>query len=97
MPDSMTVRLHIYRIRVIGVLTDLPDRLEVVIRDLRSVVKCPWCGFKTTKIHETRRVKVKDLDVSGRRTTLVWLRRRFTCTNCGERHTETHPMISRAR
>jgi hypothetical protein len=24
---------------------------------------------------------------------LVWLRRRFHCANCGERHTETHPTI----
>ena len=80
----MTIRLHLYRIRVIEVLTDLPERLEVAIRDLRSVVRCPWCGFKTTNVHETRRVKVKDLDVSGRRMTLVWLRRRFACTNCGE-------------
>lgn len=89
----MTVRLHLYRIRVVEVLVDLPERLEVVIKDLRSVVRCPFCGFKTTKIHETRPTKVKDLPVSGRKVTLVWLRRRFLCSNCGERHTETHPMI----
>ena len=93
MPDSMTLRLHLYRIRVVEVLTDLPERVEVVIRDLRSVVRCPWCGFKTTKVHETRRVRVKDLPVDGRKKTLVWLRRRFECTSCGEHHTETHPMI----
>jgi hypothetical protein len=45
-------------------LVDLPDRLEVLIKDLRSVVRCPWCGFKTTKVHETRRVKVKDVERS---------------------------------
>lgn len=27
----------------------------------------------------------------GRRVTLVWLRRRFVCHNCGERHLEEHP------
>ncbi|MBK5229524.1 MAG: hypothetical protein JJE05_13590 [Actinobacteria bacterium] len=42
-----------------------PERVEVVIRDLRLVVRCPWCGFKTTKVHETRRVRVKDLPVDG--------------------------------
>lgn len=26
--------------------------------------------------------------------TLIWLRRRFTCGNCSERHTETHPVIA---
>lgn len=93
MPDSMTVRLHLYRIRVTEVLVDLPQRLEVVIKDLRSVVRCPFCGFKTTKIHETRRVKVKDVPLGPQRVTLVWLRRRFECTSCGERHTEPHPAI----
>jgi transposase len=90
-PDSMRVRLHLYRIRVVEVLVDLPERLEVVVRDLRSVVRCPWCGLKTSKIHEMRRTKVKDVPRGRQRVTLIWLRRRFECTNCGERHTETHP------
>ena len=42
-------------------------------------------------MHDTRRRKVRDLEVSGRRTTLVWLRRRFVCDNCGTRHLEDHP------
>lgn len=91
-PDAMTVRLHLYRIRV-KVVADLPERLEVVIKDLCSVVRCPFCGFRTTKVHETKRKKIKDLPVSGRPVTLIRLRRRFTCDNCSERHTETHPMI----
>jgi transposase len=89
----MRVRLHLYRFRVIEVLTDLPERLEVVIRDFRSVVRCPFCGFKTTKVHETRRVKVTDVPRGSQRVTLIWLRRRFECTSCGERHTEAHPAI----
>jgi transposase len=89
----MSVRLHLYRIRVIEVLTDLPERLEVVIRDLRSVVRCPFCGFKTSKVHETWRFKVRDLAHGGRPTTPIWQRRPPECTNCGERHTETHPAI----
>jgi transposase len=92
-PDSMRVRLHLHRIRVVEVLTDLPERLEVVIRDLRSIVCCPFCGFKTSKVHETRRVKVKDVPRGAQRITLIWLRRRIECTSCGERHTETHPAI----
>lgn len=91
--DSMRVRLHLHRIRVVDVVTDLPERLEVVIRDLRSVVRCPWCGFKTAKVHETRRVKIKDVPRGRQRVTLVWLRRRFQCDNCSARHTETHPAI----
>ena len=37
-----------------------------------------------------RRKRVRDLGVSGRRTTLVWRRRRFWCGNCEERHLETY-------
>jgi transposase len=92
-PDSMRVRLHLYRIRVVEVLVDLPERLEVVVRDLRLVVRCPFCGFKTSKVHETRRVKVTDVPRGTQRVTLIWLRRRFHCPTCGERHTETHPAI----
>jgi transposase len=92
-PDSMRVRLHLYRIRVVEVLVDLPERLEVVIRDLRSVVRCPFCGFKTTKVHETRRVKLRDVPRGAQKVTLIWLRRRFQCDNCSERHTETHPAL----
>ena len=93
-PDSMTVRLHLYRIRVVDVLRDLPEHLEVLVRDLRSVVRCPFCGFKTTKVHETRRVRVKDVPRGAQKVTLVWLQRRFQCDNCGERHTEAHPGIT---
>jgi transposase len=90
-PDSMRVRLHLYRIRVVEVVVDVPERLEVVVKDLRSVVRCPWCGFKTSRGHETRRTKVTDVPRGRQRVTLMWLRRRFSCTNCGERHTESHP------
>jgi transposase len=92
-PDSMRVRLHLQRIRVVEVLVDLPERLEVLVRDLRPVVRCPFCAFKTTKVHETRRVRVKDVPRGRQHVTLVWLRRRFECANCGERHTENHPAI----
>ena len=37
---------------------------------------------------DRRAKRVRDLEVSGRRATLVWRRRRFWCGNCGERHLE---------
>lgn len=87
----MTIRLKLKRIRVVDVVADATERLEVVVADLRSVVVCPFCGCKTTRVHDTRQVKIKDLPVLGAQTTLLWLRRRFSCDNCGERHLETHP------
>jgi transposase len=90
-PDSMTVRLKLRRIRVIEVVADLVERLDVVVSDLRSVVNCPVCGSRTSRVHDTRRVRIKDLPVLGARTTLIWLRRRFRCDECGSRHLEDHP------
>lgn len=37
-PDSMTVRLKLRRIRVVDVVSDDTERLEVSVKDLRSVV-----------------------------------------------------------
>lgn len=92
-PDAMTVRLHLRRVRVVAVLVDLLERLVVEIVDVRRVVRCPYCGFKTTRVHDTRRVLVRDLPTRGRPTTLVWTRRRFRCSECSERFWEDHPEI----
>ncbi len=89
--DSMRVRLHLRLIRVLTVLVDTPTRLEVEVTSTRSWSRCPFCGFKTRAVHDTRRRKIRDLPVSGRRMTLAWIRRRFVCANCDERHLEDHP------
>jgi transposase len=89
----MNIRLHLRRLRVVEVVEDAIDRLVVLVQDLRTVVRCPYCGFLTARVHDRRRVKVHDLPHGGRPTTLVWLRRRFVCRHCGERHTESHPEI----
>ena len=90
-PDAMSIRLHLRRIRVLEVAVDAPERLEVVVVDTRRVVRCPYCGFLATLVHDRRRVRVRDLTFGGRPTTLVWLRRRLVCNECGERFLEDHP------
>ncbi|MQB02118.1 MAG: hypothetical protein GEU78_17985, partial [Actinobacteria bacterium] len=55
---------------------------------------CPLSGEIThSKVHDTKRIKVTDVPRGAQRVTLIWLRRRFSCANCGQRHTETHPAI----
>jgi hypothetical protein len=46
-PDTMTIRLHLRRLRVLAVVAELAERLVVAVRDTRSVVRCPHCGFRT--------------------------------------------------
>ena len=90
MSDVMSVRLHLSGVRVRGVLVDSVDRLEVEVESTREWSRCPQCGFRCRKVWDRRPKRVRDLEVSGRRTTLVWRRRRFWCGNCGERHLEDH-------
>lgn len=91
--DSMTIRLHSRRLRVLEVVCDTVERLVVAVRDSRTVARCPYCRFRTVTVHESRRVQVADLPYGGRPTVLIWHRRRFECPECDERHTESHPEL----
>ena len=88
--DVMSVRLHLSGVHVREVLVDTVDRLEVEVESTRKWSRCPHCGFRCCRVWDRRPKRVRDLEVSGRRTTLVWRRRRFACDNCGERHLEYH-------
>ena len=89
----MGVRLHLRLIRVLAVLVDTPSRFEVEVASTRSWSRCLFCGFKCRAVHDRRRRKIRDLPVSGRRVTLVWIRRRFVCSNCDVRHLEDHGVV----
>ena len=86
----MRVRLHLRQIRVVEVLLDTPTVLRVRVESTLRRSRCPFCGFKCHRVHDIREREVRDLEVSGRRTMLVWMRRRFSCGNCGERFLEEH-------
>ena len=47
-------------------------------------------------MHDRRAKKIRDLEVSGRRTLLVWSRRRMVCDNCDSRFLEEHPAFEGA-
>jgi len=87
----MRVRLRLRQIRVLGVLVDTPGGLRVRVVSAVTRPRCRCCGFKCHRVHDTRLREVRGLEVSGRHTTLVWLRRRLVCGNCGERWLEGHP------
>ena len=93
MSDVMSVRLHLSGVRVTGVLVDSVERLEVEVESAREWSRCRHCGFRCYRVWDRRPKRVRDLGVSGRRTTLVWRRRRFECGNCGERHLEDHALF----
>ena len=59
-------------------------------------LRCAQCGFRCRRVHDRRDKKVRDLEVSGRRTLLVWSRRRMVCDNCDSRFLEDHPAFEGA-
>ena len=94
--DVMTVRLHLAQVRVLEVLEDAPGALRVSVESTLRRLRCPRCGFKCHRVHDRRDKKVRDLEVSGRRTLLVWSRRRMVCDNCDSRFLEDHPAFEGA-
>ena len=94
--DVMAVRLHLAQIRVLEVVEDTPGALVVSVESTLLRLRCAQCGFKCRRVHDRRDKKVRDLEVSGRRTVLVWSRRRMVCDNCDSRFLEDHPAFEGA-
>ena len=94
--DVITVRLHLAQIRVLEVVEDTPGALVVSVESTFRRLRCAQCGFKCHRVHDRRAKKVRDLEVSGRRMTLVWQRRRMVCDNCASRFLEDHPAFEGA-
>ena len=46
MSDLMSVRLHLRGVRVLEVVVDTGDRLEVGVESARGWSRCPHCGFR---------------------------------------------------
>ena len=88
--DVMSVRLWLWRIRVLGVVVDAPEELVVRVRSTVRRPQCPDWGAPCGRVHDRRDNVVRDLEVSGRPVTLVWDRRRLVCESCGDRFSEGH-------
>ena len=74
----------------LGVVEDTPSALVVSVESTLRRLRCRLCGFRCHRVHDRRSKRIRDLEVSGRPTTLVWQRRRMSCDNCGERFLEDH-------
>ena len=90
--DVMTIRLHLRRIRVVGVLVDTISQLVVEVEvDLVGCRVVGGAGSRPGWCMIVRPRRVRDRRIGDRAVTLVWQRRRFVCGRCGERHLEEHP------
>ena len=94
--DVMAVRLHLPQIRVLAVVVNTPGALVVEVESTLLRLRCAQCGFKCHRVHDGRSKKVRDLEVAGRRMTLVWQQCRMVCGNCASRFLEEHPAFEGA-
>ena len=87
----MSVRLWLWRIRVLGVIVDAPEKLVVRVASTVRRPKCPDRGTPSGRTHDRRDREIRDLEVSDRPNTLVFEQRRIVCEPCGSRFGEDRP------
>ena len=57
--------------------------------------KCPCCGYTTSKIHDYRIQKVRDIPYRLKTVNLVYRKRRYVCIECGKRFYEENTFLPR--
>ncbi len=57
----MRVWLHLRETRVLRVQVDTPSELRVEVESTVRRPRCPACGFRCARVHDTRRRDLRDL------------------------------------
>ena len=78
---------------VVNRVVEVGDELDLEVELVARAALCPRCGRGSLEVKERPRVRVRDLPLAGRRTDLVWRKRRFLCQPCGRTFTEQHPEL----
>lgn len=68
--------------------------LEIEVEQPRRESVCPCCGMKTSKIHDYRRQRVKELPAFGKNVVLLLRKRRYACP-CGKRFAEPNQFLAK--
>ena len=66
------------------------DELDLEVELVAAGGCCPRCGRASCEVKDRPLVRVRDLPIAGRRTFLVWRKRRFRCRVCGCTFTERY-------
>jgi transposase len=78
---------------VVTQLNEVGDQLDLEVELVARATLCPHCACPTLDVKERPVVAVRDLPLCGRRTRLLWRKRRYRCEGCGRTHTESHPEL----
>jgi transposase len=69
------------------------DELDLEVELVVAGALCPRCGRASSEIKQRPLVRVRDLPLAGRRTTLCWRKRRYRCDGCRRSFTESDPQL----
>lgn len=61
----------------------------------RKIHKCPCCGCKTNSVHDYRKQLVTDIPYRGKKTVLVYRKRRYVCPKCQKKFYEENTFLPR--
>jgi transposase len=89
MSEQLTALLGLPGVRVLS-LSECGDELELGVELGAGVQICPRCASTAIELKERVLVRVRDLAIGTRRTTLVWRKRRYRCRACRRSFSETH-------
>jgi transposase len=82
---------------VVTAVVERGGELDLEVELATTAACCPACGRACCEVKERPLVRVRDLPIAGRRTFLVWRKRRFRCGACGCTFTERAPRVLRVR
>ncbi len=89
MSEQLTALLGLPGVQVLS-MSERGDELELSV-ELSSVpYGCPRCASTSIELKERALVRVRDLAIGARRTTLAWRKRRYRCRACRRSFSEAH-------
>lgn len=64
------------------------NELKLTMSLERKAHPCPACGAWTERVHDYRVRRLRDLEIAGKKTEILYRRRRYICENCGKKFAE---------
>ncbi|HHW47869.1 MAG TPA: ISL3 family transposase [Clostridiaceae bacterium] len=71
------------------------NKLYIHIEMHKRIHTCPRCGERTSKVHDYRKQRIKDIPLFGEITVIYLRKRRHICPKCGKRFYETVSFLPR--
>jgi len=68
-------------------IIQLNDLIEIYVGTKKKTQKCPCCGNKTSRTHDYRNQRIKDLPIHTTNSVIILKKRRYVCP-CGKRFYE---------